>query len=105
MMQNIDWKYIGHMLKKYVLNKYVLTVLIFAFIFIFVGEQSLIKDLQRSHKIHQTERKIEEAQQAIDAAERQLNSLQQMDSIEKFAREHYLMHKDGEEIFLVDEEW
>jgi len=103
-MQPVNWENIKLTLQKYVLNKYVLTLLIFAFIFIFVGEQSLLKDIQRSHKILQTEQDIQDAETAIDVARRQLNSLQQQDSLEKFAREHYLMHKDNEEIFLVDEE-
>jgi len=101
---HIDWGKILEILKIYVLNKYVLTLLIFAVIFIFVGEQSLIKDIQRSHKIRQTEQNIQQAEQAIDVAKRKISSLQQPDSLERFAREHYLMHKDNEDIFLVDED-
>lgn len=103
-MRPIHWKYIGLMLKKYVVNKYVLTLLVFAFIFVFVGEQSLIKGIKRGRQIRQTEHEIEAANQAIESARRQINSLQQIDSLEKFAREHYLMHKDNEDIYLVDEE-
>jgi len=103
-MQHIDWKYIGDALRKYVVNKYVLTIIIFAVIFIFVGDQSLINGLKRERQIRKIEHRIEVSNQAIEFAQRQLNSLQQIDSLEKYAREHYLMHKDNEEIFLVDEE-
>jgi len=103
-MRNIHWKYIWLAVHKYVLNKYVLTLVIFAIIFLFVGEQSFIKDIKRSRQIHQTEQEIEAANQAIESAQRQINSLQQPDSLEKFARERYLMHKDNEVIFLVEEE-
>lgn len=92
------------MVRKYVLNKYVLTLIVFGIIFLFVGEQSLIKGLKRSQQIRKTERQIQQAEKSIESAQRQLNSLQQTDSLEKFAREHYLMHKDNEEIFLVEEE-
>lgn len=99
----IDWSQIWMVIRKYVLNKYILTVLIFAAIFIFVGEQSLIKDMQRNRKVRQTERAIQETKQAIDKAQHQINVLNRTDSLERYGREHYLMHKDNEDIYLVDE--
>jgi len=102
-MQSIHWGHIKEVLKTYVLNKYVLTLLIFAVIFIFVGEQSLIKGIKRQQQIHQTEQEIRIAEQAISSAQQQLNNLQHPDSLEKFAREHYLMHRDNEDIFLIEE--
>jgi len=103
-MQPVNWENIKLALQKYVLNKYVLTLLIFAVIFIFVGEQSLLKGIKRQRQIYQTEQEIRDAEEATATAQRQINSLAQKDSLEKFAREHYLMHRDCEEIFLVDEE-
>lgn len=99
----IDWSQIWMVIRKYVLNKYILTVLIFAAIFIFVGEQSLIKDMQRNRKVRQTERAIQETKQAIDKAQHQINVLNRTDSLERYGREHYLMHKDNEDIYLVEE--
>lgn len=99
----IDWSQIWTIIRKYVLNKYILTVLIFAAIFIFVGEQSLIKDMQRNRKVRQTERAIQETKQAIDKAQHQINVLNRTDSLERYGREHYLMHKDNEDIYLVEE--
>ncbi|MBQ0136819.1 MAG: septum formation initiator family protein [Bacteroidales bacterium] len=99
----IDWSQIWMVIRKYVLNKYILTLLIFAAIFIFVGEQSLIKDMQRNRKVRQTERAIQETKQAIDKAQHQINVLNRTDSLERYGREHYLMHKDNEDIYLVEE--
>jgi len=99
----IDWDHIKDGLKTYVLNKYVLTLIIFGVIFVFVGEQSLIKGLKRSRQIHETKQEIRQSEEAITKAQRQINSLQQPDSLERFAREHYLMHRDNEEIFLIEE--
>lgn len=99
----IDWSQIWMIIRKYVLNKYILTLLIFAAIFIFVGEQSLIKDMQRNRKVRQTERAIQETKQAIDKAQHQINVLERTDSLERYGREHYLMHKDNEDIYLVEE--
>ncbi|MCQ2330882.1 MAG: septum formation initiator family protein [Paludibacteraceae bacterium] len=99
----IDWSQIWMVIRKYVLNKYILTLLIFAAIFIFVGEQSLMKDMQRNRKVRQTERAIQETKQAIDKAQHQINVLNRTDSLERYGREHYLMHKDNEDIYLVEE--
>ena len=99
----VNWSQIWTIIRKYVLNKYILTLLIFAAIFIFVGEQSLIKDMQRNRKVRQTERAIQETKQAIDKAQHQINVLNRTDSLERYGREHYLMHKDNEDIYLVDE--
>lgn len=102
-MKQINWKQIWMGIRTYVLNKYVLTLLIFAVIFLFVGEQSLVNDIKRGHQIRQTQQEIEASEQAIINAHNKLNSLQQIDSLEKYAREKYLMHKDNEDIFLIEE--
>ena len=99
----VNWKYIWLVLRKYVINKYVITLLIFAVIFIFVGEQSIVKDMQRNYKVRQTERAIQETKQAIEKAQHQINILERTDSLERYGREHYLMHKDNEDIYLVEE--
>lgn len=101
---NIDWKKIWEILNQWVLNKYVLTLIIFAVILLFVGEQSIIKDLKRHHQIRQTEQAIQEADQAIQKARHQLQTLNHKDSLERFAREEYYMHNTNEDVYMVDEE-
>lgn len=103
-MAPIDWKNIWNIVHKYLLNKYIVTVVVFALIFLFVGEQSLINGIKRGRQIRQTERAIQEADHAIQKAFRQKNALQQKDSLEKYAREQYLMHKSNEDVYLVNEE-
>lgn len=100
---NINWKQIWEGVRTYVLNKYIITVIVFVLIFLFAGEQSLIKDMKRSRRIHETEQEIAKSTQAIREARRKINSLHQTDSLEKFGREEYLMHQDNEDIYLVDE--
>ncbi len=99
----MDWKQIWLVLRKYVLNKYVLTILVFAAVFLFVGEQSLIKDMKRSRQIRQTEQELRASETAIREARHKMQILQQPDSLEKFAREQYLMHTDSEDVYLVEE--
>lgn len=101
---NIDWKKIWDILNQWVLNKYVLTLIIFGVILLFVGEQSVIKDLRRHRQINQTEQAIQEADQAIQKAQHQLQMLNHKDSLERFAREEYYMHNTNEDVYMVDEE-
>ncbi|MCQ2347865.1 MAG: septum formation initiator family protein [Paludibacteraceae bacterium] len=102
-MAPIDWKNVWQFTRTYLLNKYVITVIVFVLIFLFVGDQSLIKDMQRSRQIRQTERAIQKSERAIQEANHKKIALQQMDSLEQYAREQYLMHKSNEDVYLVEE--
>ena len=44
------------------------------------------------------------AQEGAAKAEQEINTLHQPDSLERYAREQYYMHKDGEDIYLVKDE-
>lgn len=87
------------MMKK--LNKYVITLLVAAVVFLVIGEQSVIRQIHRGHQIHQIERQIAEMEADIDYSRRTLDVLQNTDSLERFARETYYMHKAGEDVFVV----
>jgi len=89
--------------KTWVLNKYVLSILIFAAIMLFAGEQSYRVRIRKARQIRELEEQRDNYQKAIDAARHDIEVLQSTDSLEKFAREQYLMHTEEEEIFLVEE--
>ena len=68
-MEKENWlKRIGNKL----INKYVITIAIFAVLFIFVGDHSLIQFVKRAHKIRTIESQIEEANREIQEAEHTL---------------------------------
>lgn len=85
-------------------NKYVITLLIFAVVIGFVGEQSLRVRIKKAIQIRQLERKRDAYVRSIEEAKRTINSLQSTDSMERYAREHYLMHTDKEDVFLINED-
>ncbi len=92
-------------LKKWVFNKYVITLLVFIFVLTFCGPNSLVKRIQVQRKIHALEQEIDTYNKKIDANQQKINELEtNKDNLEKFAREQYLMKEDGEDIYLVDEE-
>lgn len=103
MRVNIDWRKIWDVLHKYVVNKYIVTLVIFALVMIFVGEQSYRVRIKKARQIRELEAQRDAYQAAIDQAHRDLQNLQSTDSLERFAREKYLMHTDKEDVYLVDE--
>ncbi len=89
--------------RRFLLNKYVLVLLFFALLFIFTGDQSLINSVQRNRRIRQTKEQLEQTRQAIDECKRDIRTIKNTDSLERYAREHYYMHADNEDVYLIDE--
>jgi cell division protein FtsB len=92
----------GKKVQKVLLNKYAITLFIFAVLFIFIGEQSLINQFSRSLEIRETKQDIQRIQTETLQQERTLRSLDNPDSLERFAREQYNMHAAGEEVYIVE---
>ena len=84
-------------------GKYVLTILLFLVIFLFIGDQSLIRSIRRHREIRQMEQQRDMYREATEQAQREIQMLHNRDSLERYAREQYSMHNEGEEIFLVEE--
>ena len=103
MADDINKHTIWEIVRKSILNKNVLTLAVAAFIFVFVGEQSLVRDIRRSRKIKQAEEMLEKVQGDIELSQRKMENLKNTDSLERFAREQYYMHADNEEVFVIDD--
>lgn len=88
--------------RKILINKYAITLYVFAALFLFVGEQSLINQFARKREIRKTRQKIEHIKIETAEATNLLQSLDNKDSLERFAREQYKMHADDETIYLVE---
>ena len=84
-------------------GKYVITLLIFLVVFLFIGEQSLIQFVRRGREIRQMEEQRDMYLEQAEQAQREIQTLHQPDSLERYAREHYYMHNSNEEIFLIEE--
>ena len=94
------WTYIK--VKKW--GKYVITIAIFLAIFIFIGDQSLIRFVHRQQEINRLEEQRDMYRDAADQAQREIQLLHNPDSLERFAREQYFMHNENEDVYLVEEE-
>ena len=94
---NENWLQTG---KRY--GKYVITILIFMVVMVFFGDQSLINYVRRSREIRHLEEQRDSYRKGIKRAEKGLQVLQNTDSLERYAREHYYMHAENEDVYLLE---
>jgi cell division protein FtsB len=84
-------------------GKYVITLLLFLAVFLFIGDNSAIHFYKRGKEIRQLEEQRDMYREASEKAQREIQTLNQPDSLERYAREHYYMHAPNEDIYLVEE--
>ena len=84
-------------------GKYVVTCLAFLVVFLFVGDQSLLRSWHRWREIVHLEEQRDMYRQGAEKAQQEMLLLQNPDSLEQYAREHYYMHTPNEDIFLIED--
>lgn len=89
--------------RKVLLNKYVITLTLFAVVLIFVGNQSLVSRIGYASDIRQKKAELRDYQNKISQTRSDIQSLDNPDSLERYAREHYLMHADNEDVYIIKE--
>ena len=86
-------------------HKYWITVLIFVTIIGFLDENSMVRRVSNIRKINKLHQSIKEYQADYDENTKRLNELTTNPrSIEKVAREKYLMKKTNEDIYVIQDE-
>ena len=85
-------------------GKYVVVIALFLVVYLFIGDQSMIQFAKRGREIQRLEEQRDMYREGAEKAEHEIRILNQTDSLERYAREHYFMHEKGEEIYLVEEE-
>ncbi len=85
-------------------GKYLVVILVFLVVYIFIGDQSLLRFYERGKEINRMEEQRDRYREATEEAKRELRTLHHPDSLEQFAREQYYMHTPNEDIYLIDEE-
>jgi len=85
-------------------NKYSLSLILFFVWVIFFDSNNLYNRIITMKKVHTLEKEIIFYNEKIKDDRKQLEELQSNPAnLEKFAREHYLMKKDNEDIFIIAE--
>jgi cell division protein DivIC len=83
-------------------NKYLLTLLILGLWVVFFDKNDVLTQMEFSKQLAELEKEKTYYLKEIANNKSKLKELQTSDiGIEKFAREQYLMHKEGEEIFVI----
>lgn len=95
---------LGENIKKILgkVNKYWLTVIIFAIVTFFVGDSTIMHRVSYDRQINQLEKEIEQITQEKEKNLEKLRALESNnETLERFAREEYYMTKPNEEVFII----
>ncbi|MDR0743485.1 MAG: septum formation initiator family protein [Tannerella sp.] len=92
--------------KKYLagLNKYWLVTILFLAVTFFIGDSNLYNRYRYDEKIRTLENEIKRYKKEIEQNRKKILELQtDKAGLEQFAREEYLMKKEEEDLFIVEE--
>ena len=85
-------------------NKYLVASVFFVVWMLFFDQRDFFQQRDRRAELNKLETKKSYYVQEIEKAKKELFDLQNNPAaLEKFAREHYMMKKDGEDIYLVED--
>lgn len=83
-------------------NKYLLTTVFFLIWMVFFDLKDILSDFERREKLNDLQKSEQHLKQLITESHQELNLLKNnAQSIEKYAREKYMMKKDNEDLFIV----
>ena len=86
------------------LNKYWVAAIIFAILTFFIGDSTIFKRISYNREISVLESKIEYYTKEKEKNLEKLNAIKSNEeSLEKYAREQYLMTKPDEELFIISD--
>jgi len=85
-------------------NKYLLATGFFVVWMLFFDQRDFFQQKERGEELKKLEAKKRYYVQEIEKTQKELTDLQSNPAaLEKFAREHYLMKKDGEDIYIIED--
>lgn len=87
-----------------VTNKYLLAAGFFVVWMLFFDQRDFFQQRERMKELKKLEAKKRYYVQEIEKTKKELADLQNNPAaLERFAREHYLMKKDGEDIYIIED--
>jgi len=91
-------------LRKIFINKYLFVFLVYAVFVTFFDTHSLVHRWQTHEKIVEMDKELKFYKEEINTNKQKKNDLQSSkENLEKFAREHYFMKKENEDIYIIKE--
>lgn len=97
-----------HKIKSYLIARYtrlqLISILILVILAFFVSDSSVFSRFSYDAEIRDLRKQIEFYREKSEADRTKLEQLKSnKENVEKFARENYLMKKDNEEVFVIEE--
>ncbi len=90
-------------LKPHLRTRYAYAVYFFLVWATFIDQYTIIQRISLYFKLNKLEKKIELKKAEVELNRKQIYELKtNATTLEKFAREHYLMHRPGEVVFVVE---
>jgi cell division protein DivIC len=90
-------------ISKWILNRYIITIVLFMVWLVFFDENNLISQIQARGELNKLRAEKKYFSDKIDDYTFQLNALDTDPGfVEKYAREHYYFSKENEDIFVVE---
>ncbi|PDH53957.1 MAG: septum formation initiator [Cryomorphaceae bacterium MED-G14] len=83
-------------------NIYFITFTIFLFWILFFDSNSILVNLKLQKEINQLNERKAELEDQISIDKKIISSLQNIDSLERYAREKLYMKKENEEIYIIE---
>lgn len=93
-------------IKTVVTNKYLLAIAIFFFLSFFLMENTYIDRWSNYNKIRELNEQVENYDKQIAICNKKIEELNtdNIEALERFAREEYYMKRKNEEIFIIEDE-
>lgn len=86
------------------LNKYWFVTIAFLLILFFFDENNMIRHIKNQREIVLLKSEIEELKKELEVLTHKSSELHKdIEIMEKVAREKYGMHKEGEEVFIIED--
>jgi cell division protein DivIC len=83
-------------------NKYLVALVLFATIMLFTDHNNFFEQRDRQRQLKELQTKKQYYQQEIEKTQKELADLSNNPAaIEKYAREHFMMKRDNEDVFVV----
>ena len=96
-----NMKFLTH-IPSWLKNKYLLTGVFFVFWMLFFDPKDIISDFEHRDKLNELQNSEQHLKELITESRQELDLLKNnAQSIEKYAREKYMMKKDNEDLFIV----
>jgi len=88
-------------LYKYIKNKYIITLIIFAIVITFIDNNSLLYQCSNKKKLKKLKEEKNYYINEIRQDREKLIKMKDINYLERFGREEYKMKKDSEDIFII----